>query len=243
MLMVTRMAWRLLIPPLPLAAVSCGVAEEYITGSGRIVSREHDVEGFDRVRFDNFFHVNLQPGDSHRVVIKADDNLMDRITVEQTRDGLRIGVERGLALIAATLTADIEMPVLRRIQVEGASKGDLDGFRSDGLLEIEVSGASRLEGAVEVGTLKAAITGASRLKLAGSGNGLTLRASGASSVDLSDFAVPDATVTLSGASEATVRVERNLGPIDLSGSSRLRYKGDPEIKQIKTSGASTVGPE
>jgi hypothetical protein len=49
-------------------------------------------------------------------------------------------------------------------------------------------------------------------------------------------------IELSGASSAHVAVSETLGPARLSGASSLRYSGDPALREIHTSGASTVAP-
>ena len=76
--------------------------------------------------------------------------------------------------------------------------------------------------------------------LEGSATGLTIAGSGASSLDLADFTVNTADVTLSGASEATVNVQERIDPVDVSGASRLRYLGDPALGDVSTSGGSSV---
>jgi hypothetical protein len=63
--------------------------------------------------------------------------------------------------------------------------------------------------------------------------------SGASRLNLGDFKVNDADVTLSGASSGTVNTGGRLDA-NLSGASKLSYIGEPTVGDINTSGASTL---
>jgi len=75
--------------------------------------------------------------------------------------------------------------------------------------------------------------------LKGSATEAKLEGSGASHLDLSDFALDQAAVELSGASHATIQVKTKLN-YSLSGASHLSYKGDPTIGEKEKSGASSA---
>ena len=68
---------------------------------------------------------------------------------------------------------------------------------------------------------------------------MTLKASGASKLDLSDFPLEQASVTLSGARQATTKVSEKLD-VTLNGASKLYYSGDPVISDISVSEASVI---
>jgi len=80
---------------------------------------------------------------------------------------------------------------------------------------------------------------ASRSSLTGSASDLAIAASGASCVELDNFPVNNADVTLSGASRGTVNLDGRLDA-DLSGASKLSYIGEPTMGDINTSGGSTL---
>jgi hypothetical protein len=82
--------------------------------------------------------------------------------------------------------------------------------------------------------------GASTVTLEGSTAELSVEASGASKLELADFTATTAEVTLSGASGATLNVEERIDSADVSGASRLRYLGDPDLGDVTTTGASTM---
>jgi hypothetical protein len=97
-----------------------------------------------------------------------------------------------------------------------------------------------LSGDIEAGDATFDASGASRVTLNGSARNVTVEGSGASHIDLSDFAVADAGVKLSGASTATVNPSGTLD-VDASGASDVYYLGNPRMGNVETSGASSVG--
>ncbi|UCC77797.1 MAG: DUF2807 domain-containing protein [Anaerolineales bacterium] len=192
-----------------------------LRGSGRLVTRELDFEGFTRLEISHAFEVDLVQSRSYSVVITADDNVIDDVEVTMSRDTLRIGMKRlFLNFQGVTLRAEVSMPTLEAL---------------------ELSGASRLTGSMEADDIGFDISGASRLTLRGGGAQMRLDASGASQIDLSAFVVDDADVDISGASQATVNVRGRLDA-EASGASQLEYLGNPSMGRIETSGASSISP-
>lgn len=230
-----------------------------IVGSGDLVTEEYDLTDFTRIEVSHAFEVEVRRGDQHSVSITVDDNLLDRLRVEQDGDTLRIGFERGLDFGTATRRATIVLPEMRALSLSGASDANLSGFASDdpldlrlsgassialdqvtsGAIDLEASGASRVTGRLRAADVRFEASGASRIELEGSGEEAELEASGASRLRLDDFTLRAATVRLSGASNAGVNVSRTLSA-ELSGASTLEYSGDPSIRDVETSGASQI---
>lgn len=213
---------------------------ETLQGSGNVVSEQMALADFTTVEAQNAFELQITQSDSFAVTVRADDNIMDLVDVSKEGDTLKLRLERGVSLRNATLEAEITMPDLEGLDLSGASRASVSGFRSSGQLDIGLSGASSLDGDLEAGDVDINASGASRVVLDGSATGLTIEGSGASSLDLADFTVETAEVRLSGASDATVRAQERIDPVDVSGASKLRYLGDPSLGDVTTSGASTV---
>jgi len=242
--MYTRKSWIVLIAALvlTLGLAACDDEEEdAVRGSGSVVTEEMAFADFTAVEAANAFAVDITQSDSFSVTIRVDDNILDLLDVSKDGDTLRIRLERGVSLRGdVTLEATITMPELDGLQLSGASDASVSGFRSSGQIDVRLSGASRLDGDLEAGSVKIDASGASRVVVKGSATEMNIGASGASNLNLDDFVVDTAEVTLSGASEATVNVQDRIDRVDVSGASRLRYRGDPSLADVHTSGASSV---
>ena len=255
----------------PIGLVSLGAAvlitactpfaRTVIRGSGEVATQEFALDGFDRVEAGRTFDLHIRPADTFAVTLRADDAFLDYITVERRGDELRIDVDDDVDL-RGTHSVEITMPSLQRLELHGAAAADVAGFDGGARLELDLSGASDLEcGDLEAGTialelsgasdascaglqtghLDTRLSGASELRLEGSATAGKIKASGASEAVLDELELVEADVRLSGASHAQINVRGRL-EADLSGASRLRYAGAPELGTMKTSGGSSVDP-
>jgi hypothetical protein len=247
-----------LVLALVFALAGCGGV---VVGSGDLVDRAYDFEGFTRVDVSQQFEVEVVRGDASAVNVTVDDNLVDRLEVSLEGDTLRIALEGGTVYQGTTQRATVTLPELFGMSLSGASQGSVAGFDSGDPLELElsgastlelvdvsagdgsfgVSGASHLEGEVALAAVAMELSGASRATLVGLGEAADLRASGASKLELGGFTLENAQVELSGASSATVDVSGTLD-VEASGASNLRYEGDPSLGRVETSGASSIQP-
>lgn len=211
-------------------------------GSGNPVTQTFDFSDFDSLAISNAFQAEVTAGDAYFVEVTVDDNLVDRLQVEQRGSAVLIGLQPGTAAANATLQARVTMPRLTSLDASGASRVSLSGFESSHGMNMDVSGASTVSGDLESGNLDADVSGASTLRLQGQGDSLRTVASGASTIDLSDFAVSDASVEASGASRINVNASGRLDA-EASGASSVRYSGNPTLGRINESGAGSVSAQ
>ena len=234
------------------------------TGLGGLVTEEKNFTDFTHVEVEGSFEVEITQSDSFSTTISADSNFFDYVAVAKEGETLRIYLNprhtfTDFTLQAKTLKAKITMPVLHGLQLSGASKGTITGFKSpqDFNLnvsgasslamedievddaEFEVSGASKVTGNMDASDTRFKVSGASKVELVGSANNMTLNASGASKVNLTDFLLENAYVNLSGAGEATLNIKGRLDSV-LSDASRLYFLGNPTMGNISVTGASTI---
>jgi len=124
-----------------------------------------------------------------------------------------------------------------KINLEGAS--DLKGDIKAGTLMADLSGASSFKGTVQANAFSMKGSGACAFEVSGSGDDLILDVSGASSVKMYDYLVKGASVSASGASSIKINVSDFL-KLNATGASSIDYKGAAVIKDMKSSGASSV---
>ena len=124
-----------------------------------------------------------------------------------------------------------------KINLSGAS--DLRGDIKAGTLMTELSGASNFKATVQAGALSVKGSGACDIEVSGSGDDLIVDVSGASSVKMYDYLVKGASVEASGASSIKLNVSDML-KAHATGASSVDYKGTATIKEMHSSGASSV---
>jgi RNA polymerase sigma-70 factor (ECF subfamily) len=214
---------------------------EKIVGSGKPMTKEYQISGFNSVNVNSVFEVEITPGDSFKTSITADDNLFDYIKAVKEDSTLHLSLESEDKSIETKehLKAKIVMPSLRNLKLGGASHATINGFKSSPGIDVEVGGASHLKGNLETNKFVVQASGASHLELAGSAGDAKLKCSGASHLDLAKFALDQSDVDLSGASHATIQAKSKLS-YSVSGASHLSYRGDPTIGRSEKSGASSA---
>ena len=195
-----------------------------LTGSGNLVTLDKSFSDFTVVDAGWGFEVTITKSDTYGVSITVDDNMIDYVQVSKSGRTLNIDLKPG-TYDRVTLKANIEMPLLRELQLSGGSHGYVNGF----YVPPYYSGEFIL-----------GLSGGSHAEMEGSANKISVEASGGSRLDLSDFPVHNAQVDLSGGSHATINLDGRLDA-DLSGGSQLYYIGEPALGDIDTSGGSIIG--
>ena len=149
------------------------------------------------------------------------------------------GFLKGLTGDKMKLKAYISFKDIDKLTVSGACDVFLEGGIKANALELNLSGASDLKGKLDVKKLDVDISGASDLSVSGTVSKLNIEASGASDFKGYDLVTETCNVTASGASSIQITVNKELSA-QASGASDVRYKGDGVIRDIKSSGASSV---
>jgi hypothetical protein len=134
------------------------------------------------------------------------------------------------------LVNTIESPKMR-IKLSGAS--DFKGNIKAGVLMYQLTGASDYKGEVIANSIDIDGSGASSIELTGNVDDLAVEVSGASDAKLYNLTAKGAILRASGASNIGVTVTEILRA-NSSGASDINYKGNPNVKESNTSGASSI---
>jgi hypothetical protein len=130
----------------------------------------------------------------------------------------------------------IESPKMR-IKLSGAS--DFKGNIKAGVLMYHLTGASDYKGQITANSIDIDGSGASSIELTGKVDDLAVEVSGASDAKLYNLTAKGAILRASGASSIGVTVTEMLRA-NSSGASDINYKGNPNVKESNTSGASNI---
>ena len=221
------------------------------------MTQTYDYENFTGVEISNAFEFEITRADHFSVSVSTRENIVDRLDVVLSGKNLIVRLKPG-SYNNVNTKAVITMPALSRLIVSGASRGNASGFESSDRLEIRVSGASQLDLDIVAGKLNMSasgasviagnlssqdteitLSGASRCELHGSAASTVIEASGASRFTAPEFHMQNTDIHVSGASKAVIFTEGDLN-IEASGASSVTYLGDPDIKSLDVSGASSV---
>ena len=200
------------------------------------------VKNFHGINVSNAFDVYINQSNDEAVAVSA-ASVKDRemITVE-VKDGiLYVGLHKDWKWNTGKkkLKAYISFKQIDNLTVSGACDVFIAGILKADNLSINQSGASDIKGKLEVVKLRVDLSGASDMTVTGKATQLSVEASGASDFKGYDLVTETCDAKASGASDIKVTVNKELSA-QASGASDVKYKGNGTIRDIKSSGSSSV---
>ena len=201
------------------------------------------VTAFSGIKVSGGIDVWLSQGDDYALAVSAID--------DKFRDNIKTEIRNGVLIIwydsdnlkwnrgDKKLRAYISFKSLDKLEASGACDLKIDQTLNVESLQLRLSGACDINGAVKVSNMTMDLSGASTVKITGHVDNLKLESSGASDVKNYDLVVENCIAKISGASDVKITVNNSLSA-SASGASSLNYKGNPEKKDVATSGASSI---
>jgi putative autotransporter adhesin-like protein len=208
--------------------------------AGPAVSGKRQLAGFNVVEIGGAIGADVTAGPDFSVEVSGDPAAVALVITKVQGETLVVTRERssGSNEVQGKVHVDIKLPVLRGIEVSGASEAVVSGLGGEGI-RVGASGASQLKVKATKGAhLAIDASGASTVEIAGAIDNLVIDVSGASQVRARDLTVRKAVVDVSGASKLELNGQDVSG--DASGASSVLVWGGPQRLAVETSGASSV---
>lgn len=209
-----------------------------------IITEERQLPSFNAIDAGGALEVILTTGESQKVNVEAEAEIMDKIITEVKNDILYI-TSKDLKL--RKNTEDIKVYVtavnLHTLTAHGAT--DING---ESLIEAEkfvldASGASSVKLDLDVSSLRSKISGASDVILSGRAKEHNIHLSGAGSLKAKSLVTEKTDYLLEGASDAFLNVTKSLSG-ESKGASDVKYIGDPETSLVtKNEGSDEDGSD
>lgn len=204
-----------------------------------------NVSGFHAIKVSSAIDLYISQGGSEAVAVSASE--------EKYRDRIKTEVDNGVLKIwfdndgnwklwnhgNKKLKAYVSIKEIDRLTASGACDVMIDGVLRSNSLTINLSGASDVKGKIEASTLVMDQSGASDANISGSAGNLKIEVSGASSFKGFDLQTQNCQARASGASDIRITVTKELNA-RASGASSIQYRGEGVIRDMHSSGASSV---
>ncbi len=200
-----------------LAACTGPVIGDSVTGSGALVSRQFDLDGFSRIDADSGAQVEVTRSDAFSVNVDIDDNAASRLELAVSGGTLRIRLKAD-SVINVTFRVRVTMPELTAVTLDGGSK-----------LTGELAGED----------LTVNLNGGSRVTLTGTAGRLTVDINGGSDALLGDLAAGDVELSANGGARLEVNASGTVGG-RANGGARVTVTGSPTSVNVDTDGGAQV---
>ena len=221
--------------------VAAGLFAQQVNDPNAEVRQAKDYHG---INVSNAFDVYITQGNEEAVAVSAAEvKHRERIKVEVKAGILYIGYDADGKMNWGSgnkkLKAYISFRQIDQLRISGACDVFISGTLKADALSINQSGASDLKGKLDVNKLTVDLSGASDISVTGIATQLSVEASGASDFKGYDLVTDICNAKASGASDVKITVNKELSA-QASGASDVRYKGNGVIRDLKSSGSSSV---
>jgi hypothetical protein len=207
-------------------------------------AQPRNAKAFHAIRISHGIDLYLTQGPDEAVAVSASTpEYRNRIITEVENGVLKIYMERENGFIWSSgnhkLKAYVSFKTLEQLTASGGSDVFFESQIVVPKLDIDLSGGSDLKGSVRITDLSLNQSGGSDVNISGTVSNLKVSASGGSDLKGYDLAADICNLQASGGSDTRITVNKELN-INASGGSDVYYRGTGVIRELRTSGSSTV---
>jgi hypothetical protein len=196
-------------------------------GNGNVVTEERNInEGFDKVKGSAGLDVYLTEGSENKVVVEADENLMDIIETNVINGKLTIRANKN---IGRSKAKKVHVTYTNLTSIEASSGADVVGnsvIKSE-TLNLDCSSGADIEVEVLSRDLYAETSSGADIVVSGKTVNFTAKASSGSDLKAKKLNAIDCNARASSGADITVNVKDRLDAKASSGGD-VRYYGNPE---------------
>lgn len=189
-------------------------------GSGVAATQTRKVAAFSSVELAGGNNVVIRVGEKQSVVVKADDNLLNRVTTHVRSGALVIGNTSGSLAAKTPMSVEVGVPSLNAVALTGAGNILVSGIKTQSLT-VTLPGAGNLFGS-------------------GTATSLDITVSGVGNARFTQLDAGNVHAVMSGSGAIFVTATKSLDA-SVPGSGTITYAGNPQevTKSVTGSGAIT----
>jgi len=207
-------------------------------GSGKLQTKEYELQEFNEIIFKNTGTVKLSYSATPSLSIETDDNLFEFIDIENEKNKLEFSLNSCISNYTE-LNINLSLPTFKYLKIDGAVEVNcLDTFEIEEL-KIVADGAGELRLLLNVIDLETEISGAGNVELFGSTANHDVNIDGAGSLNAYQLKSNATEIEVEGAGSAFVSVNNKL-KARVSGSGDINYKGNPQKIDTDATGAGKI---
>ncbi len=220
--------------------ISTAIAQKTINDAN---AEKRNVSGYHAIEVSGGIDLFLSQGEESVAVSASEIKHRDRIKTEVKDGVLKIWYDyksnMNLDWGNRKMKAYVSFKNLDMLHGSGGSDIQVVGSIKTNGLDLVVSGGSDFDGKVEANELKINASGGSDVKISGTVKNLNIDASGGSDFKGYDLAADVCNLEASGGSDVHITINKELSA-EASGGSDIFYKGNGNVREMKSSGSSSI---
>lgn len=213
--------------------------DQGVSGNGNVIEESRDISGFKGVLVSSGIDVYLSEGNDFKVMVEADENLMEVILTELKGSMLFVGTERYGIRRARSKKVFVTLPELEKLKISSA--GDCVGQTPFNCkdLDLSISSAGDLSLEVNADRIFLDLNSSGDARIEGTANLLKVSLSSAGDLNAFDLKAKKVDVDVSSAGSASVFATDEIS-MNVSSAGKIYYMGDAEVIRSRTSSAGDI---
>ena len=197
--------------------------------SGRVITEERTVSGFDKVNLTGSGEATITQGDSESLVIEAEENILPQLESKVIDGTLNIGPKDNKIINPTRpIKYTITMREINGISASGSGKINAAEIATS-VLDVDLSGSGEVNiSSLIADTISLNQIGSGDIGIGGQVTDQIIILSGSGEYDAAELDSRIADAQVSGSGNAILKVEDVLD-VEISGSGRVSYYGDPFV--------------
>ena len=205
-----------------------------VEGDGNIITHEQIIEPFDKLVINGAISIEYVLGESNRLSIEADSNLLQNVEISMIDNTLKIRRTSGRKHFTGTLTA----PMVSDITLSNGAKLSSKDTIQIQTLDFTVNAGGSLVLTGNIDTIASAINAGAKATLIGTCKEMKASLNAGSELRAFGMNVDHLTISANAGSNALV----NSKELEVSASSGsvIRYNEGATLKKVETSSGGTI---
>lgn len=208
-------------------------------GNGNVVTQERNVsEDFKEVRGSAGLDVYLTQGNENKIVVEADENLLQYISTDITNGKLHVKTSTN---IGRSKAKKVYVTFVELKSIEASSGADVIGNSVIKSKNLSLRGSSGADLTVEIFSQELTVksSSGSEIEISGKSSSLKADASSGSEINAKDLLVVNCNAEASSGAEVTVNVNKIL-ETHVSSGGNVNYYGNPTSVNSNSSHSGNV---
>ena len=209
--------------------------------NAQVAEQNRDVGEFTGIHQTTSADVYITRGDAYSVRVRADEEVIDKLSTEVRSGVLHIGSEKGGWRYVRVMEVYITMPRLDMLKNSGSGDISVKGNMPGNNVEIDINGSGDLEAALDAKNIEINISGSGDVDFSGVRGNMNVKISGSGDVDGDELVLDECTVTGYGSGDLELSGKAATFVANISGSGDVNaYRLTAADVTVKCNGSGDV---
>jgi hypothetical protein len=210
----------------------------YKSGSGVIVSETRNLGSFTAVNIGGGFEVEIKLGTNPKLLVEADDNIINDIETRVENNQLKISMRDGMSYNNVHMKVFITAPQINKISSAASADVNVkDELTDDGKIIIRASSGSSIKARLNAPAADVDASSGAEIDLTGRTKNLEVQASSGASIDADELLSENTNAQTSSGASVKVHASIKLDAKASSGGT-VSYRGAATAVTKESSGGS-----